>query len=427
MDAVGPEGFEALLERVHRAESGPVIATLRRWLGDLDAAEEAMQDAWLAALGAWRVGGMPERPGAWLLTTARRRALDRLRERARAPLELESLPPEASAAAEEPPSDGSDVVPDDQLRLLFTCCAPSLPREVQVALTLRLVAGLTVAEIAHAFLTSEATVAQRIVRAKRHLRETRVAYDVPGAEELARRLPSVLDVISLVFNEGYVASTGPDLLRHDLVDAALRLGRTLALLLPREPEALGLIALLELQASRGPARTDAEGNAVLMEDQDRSRWDRELIDRGLGHLHRALALRAAGPFQVQAAIAACHAEAPTWSATDWRQILALYDTLRDMSASPVVDLNRAVAVSMVDGPGAALPLVEALAETSVLADHHRVDAVRADLLRRLGRLPEAATCYARAAVRAANLRERTYLERRAAACQAAVGTPGAPR
>jgi RNA polymerase sigma-70 factor (ECF subfamily) len=410
-------GFEELVARIHRAETGPVVATLRRWVGDLDLAEEALQDAWLSAVSAWREQGIPERPGAWLLTAARRRAVDRLRERARAPLELESIPPLASVAPDDPLEGGGDVVPDDQLRLLFSCCAPSLPREAQTALTLRLVAGLTVPEIARAYVVPEATVAQRIVRAKRHLRESRAAYEVPGPAEVARRLPAVLDVVYLVFNEGYAASSGPDLLRHDLVDAALRLARVLAMLLPREPEALGLVALLELQASRGPARTDAAGDVVLLEAQDRALWDRDLVDRGLGHLHRALALRAPGPFQVQAAIAACHAEAPTWAATDWPQILALYDTLRSFTASPLVDLNRAVAVAMVDGPGAALPLVERLAEDPLLAGHHRVDVVRADLLRRLGRREEAARHYAYAAAGSPNPRERAFLDRRAAQCR----------
>jgi predicted RNA polymerase sigma factor len=295
-----------------------------------------------------------------------------------------------------------------------------------VALTLRLVAGLSAAAIARAFLVPDATVQQRIVRAKRTLRERRVPYEAPAPDDLPARLPGVLEVVYLCFNEGYAASAGDDLLRHDLVDAAVRLGRTLAALLPREPEALGLLALMELQASRARARTDARGDLVLLEDQDRALWDRDLVDRGLGHLHRALALRRAGPYQVQAAIAACHAEAPSFAATDWPQILALYDALRDLDPSPVVDLNRAVAVAMVDGPGAALPLVERLAADPALLGHHRVALVRADLLRRLGRHGEAADAYDRARSLAENERERRFLSRRARECREAARS-GEPR
>jgi RNA polymerase sigma-70 factor (ECF subfamily) len=418
--------FDARVARVHAEESGPVLATLARWLGDLDEAEESLQEAWLAALPAWRAEGLPERPGAWLLTAARRRAVDRARRRRRAPLDLDSSSAEAVPAPPEEPAGEADVIPDDQLRLVFTCCAPGLPREAQVALTLRLVAGLSAAAIARAFLVPDATVQQRIVRAKRTLRERRVPYEAPAPDDLPARLPGVLEVVYLCFNEGYAASAGDDLLRHDLVDAAVRLGRTLAALLPREPEALGLLALMELQASRARARTDARGDLVLLEDQDRALWDRDLVDRGLGHLHRALALRRAGPYQVQAAIAACHAEAPSFAATDWPQILALYDALRDLDPSPVVDLNRAVAVAMVDGPGAALPLVERLAADPALLGHHRVALVRADLLRRLGRHGEAADAYDRARSLAENERERRFLSRRARECREAARS-GEPR
>jgi RNA polymerase sigma-70 factor (ECF subfamily) len=424
---VSPDDFPARLARIHREESGPVVAALRRALGDLDAAEEAHQDAWLAAVAAWRADGVPERPGAWLLTVARRRALDGLRRPRPTPLDLDAVPADAGGTGEDAGPGGApgpfDVLPDDQLRLVFTCCAPGLPREGQVALTLRLVAGLTTAEIARGFLTSEATIAQRIVRAKRLLRERRVPFEAPSAAALPARLAAVRDVVLLTFNEGYAASAGPDLLRHDLVDAALRLGRVLATTLPGEPEVLGLLALLELQASRGPARTDARGDLVLLEDQDRSRWDRDLVDRGLGHLHRALAMRRAGPLQVQAAIAACHAEAACADATDWPQVLALYDELRGLDPSPVVDLNRVVALSYVDGPGAALPALEALAEDPSLAGHHRVALVRADLLRRLHRLAEAADEYDRAAAGAGNERERRFLAARAAACRAPKEVP----
>jgi RNA polymerase sigma-70 factor (ECF subfamily) len=411
--------FDARVARVHAEESGPVLATLARWLRDLDEAEEALQEAWVAALAAWRGDGVPDRPGAWLLTAARRRAIDRARRRRRAPLDLDSATSEAVVAPPEGLGEDADVIPDDPLRLVFTCCAPGLPSEARTALTLRLVAGLSVAAIARGFLVPEATIAQRIVRAKRMLRERRVPYEAPGPEELPARLPGVLEVVYLTFNEGYAAGEGRDLLRHDLVDAALRLGRTLAGLLPREPSVLGLLALMELQASRGRARTDARGDLVLLEDQDRALWDRDLIDRGLGHLHRALALRRPEPYQVQAAIAACHAEAPSFEATDWPQILALYDTLMDLDPSPVVDLNRAVAVAMVDGPGAALPLVERLGQEPALRGHHRVAVVRADLLRRLHRFGEAEAAYRRAHALAENERERRFLSRRAEACRLA--------
>jgi RNA polymerase sigma-70 factor (ECF subfamily) len=411
--------FDARVARVFAEEGGAVLATLARRLGSLDAAEEALQEAWVVALSAWRAQGLPERPGAWLLTAGRRRAIDRARRRRRAPLDLDSASAEAVPAAPEALGEDADVIPDDQLRLVFTCCAPGLPSDARVALTLRLVAGLSAAAIARAFLVPEATIAQRIVRAKRLLREHRVPYEAPGPAELPARLPAVLEVVYLAFNEGYSASEGKDLLRHDLVDAALRLGRTLAGLLPKEPSVLGLLALMELQASRGRARTDARGDLVLLEDQDRALWDRDLIDRGLGHLHRALALRRPDAYQIQAAIAACHAEAASSEATDWPQILALYDALSGLDPSPVVDLNRAVAVAMVDGPGAALPLVERLAEEPALRGHHRVAVVRADLLRRLGRRVEAEAAYRRAHDLAENERERRFLARRADACRRA--------
>lgn len=418
----GTAGWEERLARVHRDETGPVVAALCRWLGDLDAAEEALQEAWVAAVAAWRAHGLPERPGAWLLTAARRRALDRLRERRRAPRGLEGLPADALAHEPEVEADGADVVPDDQLRLLFTCCAPCLAPEAQAALTLRLVAGLTVPEIARAHLVPEATVAQRIVRAKRVLREQGALGAAPGARDLGRRLPAVLEVVYLLFNEGYAASEGPELLRHDLVDAARRLAFTLVRLLPAEPEVLGLAALLELTAARAPARTDAAGALVLLEQQDRSRWDRAGLARGLDLLQRALALHGPGPYQVQAAIAACHAEAPSYAATDWRQILALYDALRRLRPSPVVDLNRLVALAQVEGPEAALRGLEALAADPRLAGQHRVEVVRADLLRRLARPREAAEAYRRAAAGAANARERAFL----LGCAADLATAPAP-
>ncbi len=386
-------------------------------MGDLDAAEEALQDAWLEALVAWRRDGLPLRPGAWLLTVARRRAIDRRRRRRAAPLDLDALPAAVAPAAAPGEANGEGVVDDDQLRLIFTCCAPGLPSEAQVALTLRLVAGLTVAEIARAFLTPEATIAQRLVRAKRALRGHKAVWREPGPGDLRARLPSVLEVIYLVFNEGYAASAGPDLLRHDLVDAALRLAATLAALLPREAEVRGLAALLDLTAARGPARTDADGALVLLEDQDRTRWDRALIGRGRAHLAAALDLARPGPYQIQAAIAACHCEAASYAATDWPQIVALYEALERHLPSPLVTLNRVVALLMAEGPAAAWSLFEEVAADPRLAGHHRLEVVRADLLRRRGRHAEAARTYARAAARAGNARERAFLAARAAACR----------
>ncbi len=426
MDDVAAAGaLGALVERLHREETAVLTAVALRLLRDLEAAEEVVQEAWVAALASWRAGAVPERPGAWLLVTVRRRALDRLRARRRAPLDLESVPIDA-VPSHEPHDARDNEIADDQLRLVFTCCHPALAPEAQTALTLRLVVGLTLGEIARAYLVPEATIAQRLVRAKRRLRELGAFEEPSGRAEVLARLPPVLEVVYLLFNEGYAASNGPDLLRHDLLDGALRLGTMLARLLPEEPEVLGLLALLELQASRGPARTDARGALVLLEDQDRSRWDRDLIDRGLGHLARALALRRPGAYQVQAAIAACHAEAASWATTDWTQILALYGRLRRLTDSPVVALNEIVALSFVDGAGAALPRLEALATDPRLSGHHRVEVVRADLLRRLGRHAEASAAYARAAA-GAPARERELLEARgAAARRAAEGQAPSP-
>jgi RNA polymerase sigma-70 factor, ECF subfamily len=415
---VDPQRFARLV----REESATLVGVALRLLRDLDAAEEVVQEAWATALTAWREA-WPERPGAWLVVTVKRRALDRLRARRRQPLDLESIPIDAHPPA--PEDEAPDEVPDAQVRLLFTCAHPALALEVQTALMLRLVLGLTVPEIARAYLVGEATIAQRLVRAKRRLREEGALDDAPGEAERRTRLPAVLEAVYLLFNEGYAASEGPDLLRHDLVDAALRLARLLVRLLPQEAEVLGLAALLELQASRAAARVDATGALVPLDEQDRSLWDHDFVERAQGHLARALVLRASGPYQVQAAIAALHAEARTWAATDWPQILALYGHLERITASPVVALNRLVALSYVDGPGAALAALERLAEDVRLADHHRVDIVRADLLRRLGRHAEAADAYARAAA-GAPPRERAFLEVRARAARARTPPPAPP-
>jgi RNA polymerase sigma factor (sigma-70 family) len=425
-----PAALEPLFQRLYREEWGRVLASVTRMLGDLDEAETVVQDAFVAALERWRVDGAPARPGAWLLVAARRRALDVLRRRRRAPLDLESCAePYAQEGTLADPATVTDaeVIPDDQLRLVFTCCHPALPRDAQIALTLRLVAGLSVASIARAFLVPEPAVAQRIVRAKRTLNEQGVRFEVPGPGAWPARVESVLTVVYLIFNEGYAASEGPDLLRNDLVDSAVRLGRVLVELMPADAEAWALLALMELQASRGPARTTAAGELVLLEDQDRGLWDRELVALGRAHLSVAARLGPPGPLHLQAGIAACHAEASTFAATDWTRIVALYDALYARDPSPVIALNRAVAVAMAEGPGPALALVDALLADERLAASHRTAAVRADFLRRLGRTSEAAAEYARAASLAGNERERRYLVRRAEALiDRARAVPGAP-
>jgi RNA polymerase sigma factor (sigma-70 family) len=411
---------------VYRMESARLVAGLARLVRDVGLAEELAQDALVAALERWPASGVPENPGAWLMTTAKRRAIDLLRrgrrfgrkqgELERARLALEAL------AAPDPPTDG---VGDDLLRLLFVACHPVLPTDGRVALTLRLLAGLTTEEIARAFLVPEATVAQRIVRAKRTLAGARVPFEVPEGDGLAARLPSVLEVVYLVFNEGYTATRGGDWLRPALCEEALRLGRVLAGLLPDEPEVHGLVALMELQASRLPARVGPAGEPVLLLDQDRGRWDWVLVRRGLDALARAEALGGAGgPYALQAAIAACHARARTAAETDWARLAALYARLALRAPSPVVELNRAVAVAMAEGPAAGLAIVDALAAEPSLRGYHLLPSVRGDLLRRLGRLDEARQELLRAASLTRNARERALLLERAAAC--AAGPPGAP-
>ncbi len=412
------------IEVVWRMESAKIIARLARLLRDVGLAEEVAQDALVAALEHWPQHGAPDNPAAWLMTTARNRALDLLRrgslvERKNEVLmhEVELLGKRVSA----PDDAADDDIGDDLLRLVFVACHPVLPTEARVALTLRLLAGLTTAEIARAFLQPEPTVAQRIVRAKRTLAAAHVPFEVPGAAERGARLGSVLEVIYLVFNEGYAATAGDDWMRPALCEEALRLGRMVAELVPSEPEVHGLVALLEIQASRATARVGPGGEPILLLDQDRARWDQLLIRRGLAALARAESLGGAlGPYALQAAIAACHARARTAAETDWARIVALYDALAQLSPSPVVELNRAVAVSMAFGPAAALEIVDRLATEPRLDGYHLVPSVRGDLLRRLGRLAEAGQEFARAASLVRNARERALLLERATACTSAV-------
>ena len=411
------------IDALWRIESPKIIAVLARMLGgDVGTAEELAQDALLTALERWPGDGMPDNPGAWLMATAKRRAIDVLRQRslhARKHVDISRELEEAQAANDLDVEALDDPVGDDLLRLVFVACHPVLSTEAQIALTLRLLGGLTTDEIARAFLVPEPTIAQRIVRAKRTLSERNVPYEVPRGEELAQRVSSVLAVIYLVFNEGYSATSGDDWMRPALCDEAMRLGRILAGLLPQEPEVHGLVALMELQASRLKARTAADGTPILLLDQNRARWDRLLIGRGLAGLELAARLGGAGGFYaLQAAIAACHASAATAEQTDWSRIAALYARLLATSPSPVIALNHAVAVSMADGPAAALDLVDGLRGEKVLQSYALLPGVRGDLLDRLGRKAEAREEFERAAQMTRNARERETFERRAAACGA---------
>lgn len=403
-----------LVEDIYRTESRRVLATLIRLLGDFELAEEALHDAFVAALEQWRVDDVPRNPRAWLVSAGRFRAIDTLRRRARFDKSLGAIADEleANATAAGPQSD--ETVADDQLRLIFTCCHPALPPDGQIALTLREVCGLTTEEIARAFLTTPSTVAQRIVRAKGKIRAAKIPYQLPGRAELPARLDSVLFVIYLVFNEGYAPSSGDVLTRPQITDEAIRLGRLLAALLP-EPEASGLLALMLLTEARRAARTNAEGEVVLLDDQDRSRWDRALIAEGLALVERALASRRFGPYTLQAAIAAVHAEAATAAATDWAQIVALYDVLARVDPTPVVALNRAAAVAMRDGPEAGLALIDGILAGGDLTDYHLAHSARGELFRRLGRLAEARDAYRRALGLARLEPERRFLEKRLAA------------
>jgi len=394
-DAVG-EAF--------RAEWGRIVATLIRLTGDWDLAEECAQDAFAQALVRWPADGVPERPGAWLTTTARNRALDRMRRRAAEAARLRSIAPTVSEEAPAPAGWEEDPVPDDRLRLMFTCCHPALPMEARVALTLRTLAGLTTTEIARAFLVPEPAMAQRLVRAKRKIRNARIPYRVPPAHLLPERTSSVLGVLYLMFNEGYSASAGSDLIRRSLCAEAIRLARVLVDLMPDEPEARGLLALMLLHDARRPARLDPGGDLVLLENQDRARWDHAEIEEGV---RLVAASPGRGPYRIQAAIAACHDTAPTAADTDWPTIAALYGELARLVPSPVVELNRAVAVAMADGPAAGLVLVEGLAGR--LDGYHLLPATRADLLRRLGRTDEAARAYREALELAPTDAERRFL------------------
>ena len=409
------DAVRELVEKTARHEARSVLATVARLLGDVHEAEEIVQDVLLTALERWPIDGVPDKPGAWLLVAGRNRALDRLRRRKLEADNRRALDDEMAADAPRHAPDHDES--EDELSLVFACCHPVLSQEAQVALTLRLFGGLDTAEIARALLTTEPTIAQRIVRAKRTLRDHRVAVEIPAPRELPERLPAVLDVIYLVFNEGYAASSGDALLRHELSASGIALGRRLAARLPGEPEVLGLLALMLLQASRDATRTGSDGSLVLLQDQDRSRWDRALIDEGSLLLERAMALRRPGPLQVEAAIAACHAGAASWPETDWPQIAALYDRLAAVAPSPIVDLNRAVAVSMRDGAEAGLALIDGLAGAPALRDVHHVASLRAHLLERLGRRADAALAYDEAASLALNERVRTSFLERAAACR----------
>ena len=407
------------IDAVWRIESTRLIAGLTRIVRDVAVAEDLAQDALVAALEQWPESGIPENPGAWLMVTAKRRGIDALRRRATLERKQEMIGRELELIQQLDQPDlvaQVDEVEDDVLRLIFMTCHPVLSQDARVALTLRLVGGLSTPEIARAFLAPEATVAQRIVRAKRTLTQAHVPFEVPGSDELAERLSAVLEVVYLVFNEGYAATAGEHWTRPALCDDALRLGRILAGLLPREPEVHGLLALMELQASRLRARVGPGGAPVLLADQDRARWDRLLVQRGLAALRRAEALSGAlGPYTLQAAIAGCHARARTFEETDWPRIVALYDGLAALTGSPVVELNRAVAVTMAFGPQAGLELVDTLAEDPALRDYHLLPSVRGDLLVRLGRSAEARDEFVRAADLCANDRERELLLSRAVA------------
>jgi RNA polymerase sigma-70 factor (ECF subfamily) len=400
------------VEEIYRAESRRVFATLVRLLGDFDLAEEALHDAFRAALEQWPSEGLPANPRAWLVSAGRFKAIDGIRRRARftsvedVAEEVEAIPDETS------PADGEGIE-DDRLRLIFTCCHPALAPDAQVALTLREVCGLTTEEIAQAFLTGAPTLAQRIVRAKAKIREASIPYEVPGPAELPQRLDAVLRVIYLVFNEGYSASSGASVTRVDLSSEAIRVGRLLVALLP-EPEAIGLLALMLLHEARRAARSSASGELVLLDDQDRSLWNRELIDEGSALVERSLESRRFGPYTIQAAISAVHSDAASARSTDWNEIVGLYDVLLGVEPSPIVELNRAVALAMRDGPAAGLSLIEAILARGDLGDYHLAHAARADLCRRLGKSAEARASYSKALALARQEPERRFLERRLA-------------
>ncbi len=415
-----PEQLSRTIETLYRSESGRVLATLVRLLGDLDLAEESMHEAFAAALESWTLAGIPDKPRPWLISTARFKAIDAMRRRARFDGAQRDLVAHMESRVNDAPSGneeiGDEEIEDDRLRLIFTCCHPALPPEGQVALTLREICGLTTEEIARAFLVTPATLAQRIVRAKAKIRETPIPYEVPTPQELPERLDAVLQVIYLVFNEGYSAAAGAEVTRAELTGEAIRLGRLLTELQPEpevpEPEIMGLLALMLLQESRRAARTSPTGELILLENQDRSLWNREQIAEGVALLEKALKSRRFGAYTLQAAIAAVHAEAESVAATDWRQIVAIYDQLVRIQPSPVVHLNRAVAIAMRDGPEAGLTHIDAVLEHGELANYYLAHSARADMYRRLGRTAEARSSYEKALALTQQEPERQFLQER---------------
>ena len=407
------EQLGEILDSVYRSESRRILATLIRLLGDFDLAEEALHDAFRAALEQWPKDGVPANPRSWLVSAGRFKAIDTLRRRARFDASLAELAERLDADTSDAVGQDDEGLEDDRLRLIFTCCHPALPPDARIALTLREVCGLTTEEIARAFLTTPSTIAQRIVRAKTKIRVAKIPYQVPSRTELPERLDAALHVIYLVFNEGYAASSGATLIRTDLSGEAIRLGRLLVELLP-EPEGMGLLALMLLHESRRAARTSADGDLVLLDDQDRSLWNREQIGEGCALVERALSSRRFGPYTLQAAIAAVHAEAPTAADTDWRQIVGLYDVLMRADSSPVVELNRAAAVAMRDGPAAGLAQIDAILARGDLADYALAHSARAELARRLGRTADARAAYERALALTKQEPQRRFLERRLA-------------
>ena len=409
-NSTGP--VREIAESIYRAESRRVFATLIRLLGDFDIAEEALHDAFRAALEQWPRDGIPDNPRAWLVSAGRFKAIDAIRRGARFD-SIEDHAEHVENIVDESTPSNDESIEDDRLRLVFTCCHPALSSDAQVALTLREVCGLTTEEIAQAFLSGAPTLAQRIVRAKAKIRDARIPYEVPAPEELPQRLDSVLRVIYLVFNEGYLASSGSSLTRVDLSGEAIRLGRLLVDLLP-EPEAMGLLALMLLHESRRAARTAPDGEIVLLNDQDRGLWNRDQIDEGLSLVERALSSRRFGPYSLQAAIAAVHAQAADAEATDWHEIVGLYEALQRIEPSPIVELNHAVAVAMRDGPAAGVALIEAILARGDLNDYHLAHAAHADLCRRLGKAAEARASYQRALALSRQEQERRFLERRLA-------------